>query len=163
MSERSSPSCAGGARSSAAPLRPARRWAPALLASLALACAASGCGANQNHGRLRVVSLSLSASVGFPGPPSAGITLTSGRTFARVARLVPLPLPATFRLNPTRTTHPLTVCFPMDLTIGLSNGQNVVYPSCYRPKSLRPVVRALCPLLDIRGFCARYRHELAPR
>jgi hypothetical protein len=163
MRERSSSPVTGRSPSRPASLGPLRGWAPPLLASLVVACGATGCGGHQGHARLRVVSISLSASVGFPGSPLAGITLTGGRTFARVARLVPLPLPPTFRLDPTETTHPLTVCFPMDLRIGLSNGQNVLYPSCYRPKSLRPVVRALCPLLHVRGLCARYRHELAVR
>ncbi len=48
----------------------------------------------------------------------------------------------------------------MDLAIGLSDGTNVVYPSCARPRSLLPVLRALCPLVKRRGFCALYRDEL---
>jgi len=75
---------------------------------------------------------------------------------------VPLPRPAEPSSLLPNAQHPynLTVCFPMDLTIGLSNGTKVVYPSCYRPRSLRRVIAALCPLLRRRGFCVVYRHEL---
>src|SRR5580692_1479505 len=109
-----------------------------VLTCLVVVFALTACGGHKNHGPLRVVSLSLTASVGFPGPPSVGISISKGPTFARIARLVPLPLPSVFQVNPTQSKHPLTVCFPMDLTIDLSNGQHALYPSCYRPKSLRP-------------------------
>jgi hypothetical protein len=125
------------------------------------ACALSGCGA-QPHGALHVTSLSLTAADGFPGAPTTELTLAHGATFARVARLVPLPLPPrpAPHVAATSKKHPATVCFPMNLAIGLSNGTTVMYPSCNRPRSLQPILRALCPLLHKRGFCALYHNEL---
>ncbi len=140
----------------------------AFLAAAALLAAGCG-GGGGSGGALRVTSLSITAAVGFPGPPSAGVTLSRGKTFARIARLVPLPLPhpapqvphvRPSRAPSARDPDEMTVCFPMDLTIGLSNGKHVDYPSCNRPRSLRPVVAALCPLLHKPGFCSFYRNEL---
>ena len=134
---------------------------PLLVAVLCGALALAGCGARQSSGGpLRVVSLELTPSVDFPGPPTRQLILTQGAQFVRIARLVPLPLPHEIEVNPHGTRHPLTVCFPMDLVIGLSDGSKAVFSSCYRPRSLRPVVAALCPLVGIRGLCVRYRHEL---
>jgi hypothetical protein len=129
---------------------------------LAVALAAGGCAGSASHARLRVTSVSIRAANGFPGPPSTEVTLTQGKRFARIALLVPLPLPSVAASRPPTTKHPktLTICFPMDLFIGLSNGQSVEYPSCYRPRSLRRVVAALCPLLHKPGFCVSYRNEL---
>jgi hypothetical protein len=124
--------------------------------------AVAGCGSHVYHGRVRVRSVALTAAAGFPGAPGVGVVVDRGAVFARVVRLVPLPLPAEAEVpRGSRTRHPLTVCFPMNLTIGLSNGTSVIYPACRRPRSLRKVVRLLCPLLRKRGFCADYRRELA--
>jgi len=134
------------------------------LAVAAVVLADTGGGEKPYHGRLHLVWLSLTASAGFPGPPSTNVTLDDSRTFGRVARLVPLPLPPLVPpLSPRGSKHPLTVCFPMDLAIGLSNGKTVTYPSCTRSPALQPAVRALCVLLRKRGFCAQYRSELSHR
>src|SRR5579863_1529567 len=101
---------------------------------VAVSLAAAGCGGKAVP--LHVTSLKLSGVTGFTGSPTV-FTFDHGQSFRRAARLVPLPLP------PVAAAHPRIVCFPMDLTIGLSNGQKLVYPSCYRPRSLRPVVAAL--------------------
>ena len=137
-----------------------RARAAGVVLTLAVALTGAGCGAQAHHGPLRVTSLSLSPGVGFSGPLSAGVTLERGAAFARIARLVPLPLPPELVVNPAGGRHPLTVCFPMDLAIGLSDGELVRYPSCYRPRSLRRVVAALCPLVHLPGLCALYRREL---
>jgi hypothetical protein len=127
-----------------------------------LALAAAGCGSHA-HGPNRIVSLSLSAADDFPGPPSVRLTINEGARLASLARLVPLPLPRPTTTTAARTARAgLTVCFPMDLAIGLSNGTTVTYPSCDRPAGLRRVMRALCPLLHKPGFCFSYRHELNP-
>lgn len=137
------------------------RQLPPLAVFLCAALVLAGCGiASSRAGPLRVVSLELTPSVDFPGPPTRQVVLTHGAAFARIARLVPLPLPHEVEVNPSGTRHPLTVCFPMDLVIGLSDGTRVDFGSCYRPRSLRRVVSALCPLVGIRGLCVRYRHEL---
>lgn len=114
------------------------------------------------HGPLHLVWLSLTASTGFPGPPTVNVTLNAdSEHFGRVARLFPLPPPPlATAARPTKTRHPLTVCFPMNLTVALSNDKTIVYPSCYRPPSMQPLVRSLCPLLHKHGFCAAYRDEL---
>lgn len=146
-------------------VQPTRARTPPLTVAAfiaAVALAAGGCGGHASHGRLRVISLSIRATTGFPGPPSTNVTVDRGTTFARIALLVPLPLPAVASDPPSaKHPNPLTICFPMDLIIGLSNGEKVGYPSCYRPLSLRPVMAALCPLLNRPGFCAFYRNELA--
>jgi len=140
--------------------RPLR--AAGILTAVVLALAALGCGGQAGHGRLRVTSLSLSAANGFPGPPSFKVTIDHGTRFERLARLVRLPLPPQATSRPPNLAHPdrATICFPMDLAIGLSNGASVVYPSCSRPRSLLRVLRALCPLVKRPGFCALYRDEL---
>ena len=105
---------------------------------------------------LRVAFLTLTPTTGFPGPPTDTLTVRSGRELSRIARLVPARLPK----PPAATPRGSTVCFPMDLTIGLSNGQTFRYASCNRPRRLLRVVAALCPLLDKPGFCFRFRNEL---
>jgi hypothetical protein len=132
----------------------------AALVLAALALTAAGCGASGARGPLHVVSLSLTAANGFPGPPSTHVTVASGPVLRRLARLVPLPLPP----MPDRRaagSHPLTVCFPMDLRVVLSNGTSAVYPSCRRPRALRALVGSLCRLLGRPGLCVAYRDELA--
>jgi hypothetical protein len=128
---------------------------------LAAVLALTGGGGGPAPGPIRVSSLTITATTGYPGPPTS-LTSDRGRAFRRLARLVPLPLPAEPPSLLPDARHPagLTVCFPMDLTIGLSNGKDVVYPACYRPLALRRVLAALCPRLHKRQFCHTYRHEL---
>ena len=137
----------------------AQRAAPAVLAA-ALALLASGCGGWHSPtigaGRLRVTFLSLTPTTGFPGPPTEIVTVGGGGELARIVRLLPAKLPKPPSASPAGST----ICFPMDLTIGLSNGQTVRYLSCNRPGPLRRVVAALCPLLHKPGFCLRFRNEL---
>ena len=127
---------------------------PHALAS-ALLLVASGCGGH-SHGPAHVTYLSLTPTTGFPGSPTDVLVVSGGRRLKRLARLVPHTLPA-----PAGTARKgLRICFPMDLTIGLSNGDRLDYPACERPRSLLRLVRALCPLLHKRGLCAYYRNEL---
>jgi hypothetical protein len=127
-----------------------------------LALAVSSCGSSMAKpkaaaGPLRVNMLSLSADSGYPGPASRSVTLWRGyKRFAPIARLVRLPLPS----HVTRPKTGMTICVPVILTIRLSDHRNHVYRACQRPRSLRPVLAALCPLLAGPSFCARYRHEL---
>jgi hypothetical protein len=137
---------------------------PAVIASLALVLA--GCGGRAAHPSnvpsqpQRVTFLSLSPDSGFPGPSSVTLLrLQRGKRFTEIARLVPLPPPAPLR-GPNQGE---TICLPVVLTIGLSGGSWLAYGACQRPRSLRPVLAALCPLLHLPGFCARYRNELRRR
>ncbi len=84
-----------------------------------------------------VSSLALTGTVGFPGSPT-NFTFERGAAFRRAARLVPLPLPPVASARPPNAKHPstLTICFPMDLMVVLSNGEKRVYPSCYRQRSM---------------------------
>ncbi len=133
----------------------------AVIASLALVLAACGGQAARPSKvpsrPLRVTFLALSPDSGFPGPSAATLLrLQRGERFAQIARLVPRVPPAPVR-GPTLGE---TVCLPVVLTIGLSDGRQLVYRACQRPRSLRPVLAALCPLLHRPGFCAHYRNEL---
>jgi len=87
-----------------------------------------GCGGNGQllvgPGHLTVTSLSLTPATGFPGPPDEILVIRDGRRLRTLARLVPKRLPP----RPAGTREGLTVCFPMDLTIGLSNGDKISYP-----------------------------------
>jgi hypothetical protein len=149
--------------------------APGIVPSSAQACRAAsglaamvlcvlvlpGCGGNGQlvigPGQLTVTSLSLTPAAGFPGPPNEILMIRDGQRLRALARLVPRRLPP----RPAGTREGLTVCFPMDLTIGLSNGDKIAYPSCQRPRSLLRLVREMCPFLHKPGFCFRYRNELA--
>jgi hypothetical protein len=139
--------------------RPGLGAAPVVLA-VATVVLVTGCGSSQTPtigaGGLRVTFLSLTPTTGFPGPPTDIVTVRGGRELARIVRLLPARLPR----PPSRSPAGSTVCFPMDLTIGLSNGQSLSYPSCSRPRALRRVVAALCPVLRKPGFCFRFRNEL---
>ena len=139
--------------------QPALRAAPAILAAATLLLAA-GCGGWHSPkigaGGLRVTFLKLTPTTGFPGPPSDIVTVKGGGELARIVRLLPAKLPKPPSASPAGST----ICFPMDLTIGLSNGQTVSYPSGNRPGPLRRVVAALCPILHKAGFCFRFRNEL---
>lgn len=140
--------------------RRTRRAAAICAASLAVLVAA-GCGSTASHpvlgvDHIRVTSLSLIPTTGFPGPPTEVVVVHGGAKLAALVHLVPKTLPA-------RLVHPhggLTVCFPMDLEIGLSDGSTLRYPSCERPHSLLRLIAAMCPLLDKPGFCASERREL---
>ena len=109
-------------------------------------------------GHLRVISLTLSPTTGFPGPPTEVVTVLPGRELSRLARLMPSRLPP-----PPRAEKRLTVCFPMDLTIRLSDDSSVSYPACERPHALLRLIRAMCPLVRLAGFCHSQRHELGVR
>ena len=128
-----------------------------------LALVVSSCGGSMAKpkaasGPLRVNMLSLSADTGYPGPASRSVTLWRGyKRFAPIARLVRLPLPSYV----TRPKTGMTICVPVILTIRLSDRRDYVYRACQRPRSLRPVLGALCPLLAGPNFCRRYRRELA--
>jgi hypothetical protein len=139
------------------PGRQSRAAAAGLAASVLLL--AAGCGGSPGrigvHG-LRVTLLELTPTTGFPGPPTEVVTVQAGPSLERIARLVPAALPP----PPAATPNGSTVCFPMDLRIGLSDGETVLYPSCNRPLALRRVLAALCPLLGRPRLCFRYRHEL---
>lgn len=105
---------------------------------------------------LRVTLLQLTPTTGFPGPPTEIVTLKEGPSLERIARLVS----ATLARPPVATPNGSTACFPIDLRIGLSDGEIVLYPSCNRPLALRRVLAALCPFLDRPRLCFRYRNEL---
>jgi hypothetical protein len=127
----------------------------ALALSSILVLLAAACGGTRT-GHVRVAYLSLTPATGFPGPPTEILVVDHGRPLARLARLVPTKLPA----PSAGARDGLRICFPMDLTIGYSNGSKVVYPTCQRPRSLLGLVKAMCPLLHKRGFCFYYRNEL---
>ena len=101
--------------------------------------------------------VSLAADTGYPGPATRTLTLWQGyKRFARTARLVQLPLPKPI----LRPKTGMTICVPVMLTIRLSDRRNHVYRACQRPRPLRAVMAALCPLLAGTSYCHRYRHEL---
>jgi hypothetical protein len=109
----------------------------------------------------RVSLISLKADSGFPAPATAHVAVgrINGRLFRRLAALVPRPLPA-----PLLHSIPgVTICVPVILTIHLTDRERAeshVYRGCQRPPALRPLLRAMCPLLRRPDFCARYRREL---
>jgi hypothetical protein len=109
---------------------------------------------------VRVVAITLSADTGFPGPSWTFVRLRRGeKGFPRVVRLLPRPLPAPV----TKPRTGITICLPARLTIRSSDGRRFVYRACQRPPTMRPLLRALCPLLGRRRFCARYHRLLVKR
>jgi len=141
--------------------RPTVRVSCALIAISAFVLSAAGCGGGGGasiigRGQVQVTLLSLVPASGFPGPPDETLVIRDRQTLRTLARFVPSKLPAL----PSGYRQGLRVCFPMDLTIGLSNGDEVKYPSCQRPRSLLRLVGAMCPLMHKPGLCFHYRNEL---
>jgi hypothetical protein len=141
--------------------------ARAVILAAALVAVFSACGGSSTSSRVpkwpfRVNLLSLEADAGFPAAATSHVTVrrVNGKLFARLVRLVPRPPPAAL----TAKVPGETICVPVILTIRLGDGhrhaERYVYRGCQRPPSLRPLLRAMCPLLRRPGFCARYRREL---
>ena len=137
----------------------------ALGVAAALLVGLSACGENVSRPPravrpMRVVAITLSADTGFPGPSWTFVRLRRGeKSFARVVRLLPRPLPAPV----TKPRTGITICFPARLTIRSSDGRRFFYRACQRSPTMRPLLRALCPLLGRPHFCARYHRLLVKR
>ena len=133
----------------------------AVIATLSLAACGDSQPSKPPPDPLRVTLISLQADSGFPAPATAHVAVgrINGKLFKRLARLVPRPLPAPL----LHRIRGVTICVPVILTIHLTGGERAeshVYRACQRSAALRPLLRAMCPLLRRPDFCARYRKEL---